>query len=388
MLQIYKTDNSADQATTPPEFAPVEFLAAGVAFIRRRLWVICLTCLVTLFIALIYLVTAVPTFIANAQFIVDSRAAAGDAASVSTIVESQIAIIKSEGIARTVIEKLGLARDPEFSGQSAVRSMIRSTLRLLGWRGPETDSVEMGRALESFNRKLSVKRVRLTYIIEVTFDSIDPGRAAQIVNTLAETYTWSLMDAKYRSNSQSEKWLWDRTNELSSQASAAKKAVADYYRKNDIAGSVGAGNAGAPPPQLMPRSQGELRELEAAAEAAARSYDNFLRVQRFLEAQQQSLSIIGPASEAHVLTEASRPLRASSPKVGIVLGISIVGGLFVGILVGMMRDLSDRGILTSGQELRDWELPTYQVDPAPGTSSSERGWKIAESVGKDHFLKS
>jgi uncharacterized protein involved in exopolysaccharide biosynthesis len=296
-------------------------------------------------------------------------------------VESQIAIIKSEGIARTVIEKLGLAKEPEFSGQSAVRSMIRSTSRLLGWRSAETESSEMGRALESFTRKLSVKRVRLTYIIEITFDSVDPGRAAQILYTLAETYTWALMDAKYKSTSQSEKWLTDRTNELSSQASAAKKAVADYYKnKNDNTESAGAVDAGAPP-----RAQGELRELEATAEAAAKTYDNFLRVQRFLEAQQQSLST-GPPSEAHVLTEASRPLRASSPKVGIVLGISIIGGLLIGITIGMMRDLSDRGIRTGEQELRDWTHPTYHVDPAPGTSSSERGWEIAESAGKDRFL--
>ena len=381
MLQIYKTNNSADQATRPPEFASVEFLAAALAFFRRRLLVIVLACLGMLVIALLYLLTAVPTFTASAQLVVDSRAAPGDAASVATIVESQIAIIKSEGIARTVIEKLGLAKEPEFSGQSALRSMIRSASRLLGWRSAETESSEMGRALESFTRNLSVKRVRLTYIIEITFDSVDPGRAAQILNTLAEKYTWALMDAKYKSTSQSETWLKDRTNELSSQASAAKKAVADYYKnKSDNTESAGAVDAGAPP-----RAQGELRELEATAEAAARTYDNFLRVQRFLEAQQHSLST-GPPSEAHVLTGASRPLRASSPKVGIVLGISIIGGLLIGITIGMMRDLSDRGIRTNEQHLRDWTHPTYHVEPAPGTSSSERGWEIAESAGKDRFL--
>ena len=100
----------------PPEFrSPVEFLAEVVAFIRRRLSIILLTCLVTLGVALLYLIAAVPTFTAKAELVVDSKAAPGDAASVSTIVESQIAIIKSEGIARAVIEKLGLAEDPEFA---------------------------------------------------------------------------------------------------------------------------------------------------------------------------------------------------------------------------------------------------------------------------------
>src|SRR5260370_31475627 len=116
MQQTHRTDNSANQDTMPPEFrSPAEFLAEGLAFIRRRLSIILLTCLLTLGVALLYLIAAVPTFTANAQLIVDSKAASGDAASVSTIVESQIAILKSEGVARAVIQKLGLADGPEFA---------------------------------------------------------------------------------------------------------------------------------------------------------------------------------------------------------------------------------------------------------------------------------
>jgi uncharacterized protein involved in exopolysaccharide biosynthesis len=44
--------------------------------------------------------------------------------------------------------------------------------------------------------------------------------------------------------------------------------------------------------------------------------------------------------------------EASSPKPGIVLGIAIVGGLFLGIGIAMLRDLLDRGIRASGLEHR------------------------------------
>ena len=54
-------------------------------------------------------------------------------------------------------------------------------------------------ALESFERKLSAKRVGLTYIVEISFESIDPERAALILNTVAETYIAAQMDAKYNS---------------------------------------------------------------------------------------------------------------------------------------------------------------------------------------------
>src|SRR5687768_11909753 len=164
MLQTFRTDSSVTQDVTPPEFrSPVESLAEGAAFIRRHLSILLLTSLLAIGAAVLYLVAAVPTFTATAKLIVDAKAAPGDAASASTMVEGQIAILKSEGLARAVIRKLGLAGDPEFSG-GVVRRMIRSTSRLLG--KPETDFGVMRTALESFDRKLSARRAGTTYIVE------------------------------------------------------------------------------------------------------------------------------------------------------------------------------------------------------------------------------
>jgi uncharacterized protein involved in exopolysaccharide biosynthesis len=211
--------------------------------------------------------------------------------------------------------------------------------RLVGWSKPETEFSVMRRALESFDRKLSAKRVGLTYIVEITFDSIDPERAAQILNTVAETHIAAQMDAKYKSALRDEKWVEDRISELSSQALAAQRVLANYRKnRNDSADSADAVDAGTPSSQSTAWMQGELHELEAAAESTARAYDNFLHGLRYMEAQQQSLN-----TEAHLLTEVSRPLEASSPKVGIVLGISTIGGVLLGIAIGMLRDLSDRG---------------------------------------------
>jgi uncharacterized protein involved in exopolysaccharide biosynthesis len=359
MLQIHRTGNPVNPETTPPEFrSPTESLAEIIAFIRRRLWIILLTCFVTISAGLLYLITAVPTFTARAELVIDTKGAPGDAASVSTIVESQNAIIRSESVARAVIRKLALTEDPEFAAKDGVvRGMTRSISQMLGWSKPEskleTESRATRYALESFGRKLSTKRVGLTYIVEITFESIDPERAAQILNTVAETHIWASMDAKYKFALQGEKWVKDRMNELGSQASAAQKAVGDYHKnRKDIADSAGTVDAGTPSSQLTARTQGELRELEAAAEAATRTYDNFLRTLRYMEAMQQQSS---PVFEARLLTEASRPWRASSPKAKIVLGISIVAGLLLGIAIGLLRDLSDRGIRTGWQLWRELE---------------------------------
>ncbi len=345
MLQINRTGDWPNRGNLPPELrSPAESFAEVMAFVRRRLATILLACVVTLGVGVVYLIVAAPTFTATAELIIDSKAAPGDAASVSTIVESQIAIIKSEGIARAVIRKLGLAEDPEFAGQGVVRAMVGSTSRLLGWSKSGTESAATRYAIEAFKRKLSVKRVGLTYIVDIAFESAEPERAAQILSTVAETYLMAQMDAKYKSALQGEKWVKDRMNELSLQASAAKRALADY-RKNRIDLAVSADAVESGGARLTARGQDELRELEVAADSAARTYDNFVRVLRYMDAQQQS----SPMLEARLLNEVSRPSSASSPRIGIVLGMSTVGGLLFGMILGKLRDLSDRRSAPAGK---------------------------------------
>ncbi|WP_051387153.1 AAA family ATPase [Bradyrhizobium sp. ARR65] len=381
MLQITRADdlvNPDSPEGMPPEFRlPIESLTEVVAFIRRRLSTILLTCLITLGIGILYLISAVPTFTASAELIVDSKAAPGDAVSVSTIVDSQIAVLKSENIARAVVQRLGLAEDPEFAQKdSVVRGAIRSTSRLLGWSRPEGESGAIHRAMESFERKFSVERAGVTYIIKISFESIDPERAAQILNTVAETYVAAELNAKYASSLRGEEWVKDRLNELRSRASAAQKALADYKNRKDIAESAGTDNSSTPASQSTPRTQTELRELEDAAQSAAATYDNFLRVLRYMDAQQQSL----PVLEAHVLSRALPPMRASSPKLRIVLGISSIGGVLLGIAIAMLRDRSDRGVRTCEQVCKELQMPCIAVVPTVKSLGGKLGALIAHGT--------
>jgi uncharacterized protein involved in exopolysaccharide biosynthesis len=299
---------------------------AVLAFLRRHVPIISLTGFAALGVATLYLITAVPTFTAKALLIVNSKGNLVDAAAVATVVESQIGIMKSESIASAVIEKLDLAQDPEFAtGQGS--GMIS---RLLGWSKPETEASAARYAVERFERKLSAKRVGPTYLVEITFDSRDPDRAAQILNAVAEKYITRHLD---KVGLQDEKWVKDRLNELSTQALAAQKALEDYSKNRKEPAD----------------SAATIDKLAAAAESSKNAYDNFRRVLRKTEATQQQSS---PVFEASLVTGASPPLRASSPKPRNVLGIAIGGGLLLGIAIAMLRDLLDRGIRASGLEHR------------------------------------
>jgi len=333
----------------PPEFrpTPVISLLAVVTFVRRRLLTIGLGCCAALGVAMLYLVMAVPTFTAKAQLIVDSKATPGDVAAVATIVESQIGIIKSESIASAVIEKLGLAESPEFAGGQG--NSILSVSRLLGWTRPEGSGSAMRYAVESFGQRLSAKRVGPTYLVELTFDSRDPDRAAQILNAVAEKYITHQMDQG--GSLQDETWVRDRLNGLSIQASAAQKALEDFRSRKDASDSAVS-----------------MDRLVAAAESSKSAYDSFRHMLRRLEATRQQST---PVFAASLITQALPPLRAASPKPKSVLGIAIVGGLLLGLAFAVAQDLID-GHMRFGA----WDLLRAHDDRAE--------WPVSDTVRPDH----
>src|SRR6185312_12818252 len=88
--------------------------------------------------------------------------------------------------------------------------------------------------------------------------------------------------------------------------------------------------------QLTNQAQVQLRELESNAQTYQAMYDNFL--QAYMQAtQQQSF----PITEARLISPASRSLQRSQPKVLIVAGITLVGGLILSLGIAVFREWSD-----------------------------------------------
>src|SRR6266404_3173243 len=92
------------------------------------------------------------------------------------------------------------------------------------------------------------------------------------------------------------------------------------------------------------QSQVRLRELETAANTYRGIYETFLS--RFTQSvQQQSF----PSTEARVVTVASPPRSASSPKIGLTLALAAVCGLGLGLVSAFAREQMNRQIHTRAQ---------------------------------------
>ena len=165
----------------------------------------------------------------------------GDGLANPAVVYSQIEILKSESFALSVIKSLHLDQDPEFIGpnRGLISAAIRYPLSLLHLRASAPDAEPALLALGVFEKRLTVSPVVGTYVIEVEFQSIDPERAAQIVNAVVNAFILDQVQAKYQTIGTATAWLQERLNELRAQASAAERAVVEYKTKNNIVDSGG-----------------------------------------------------------------------------------------------------------------------------------------------------
>ncbi|MER8435632.1 polysaccharide biosynthesis tyrosine autokinase [Mesorhizobium sp. M1312] len=95
------------------------------------------------------------------------------------------------------------------------------------------------------------------------------------------------------------------------------------------------------------QSQVKLRELEQKATALSTLYQTFLG--RYEEASQQQSF---PVGKIRVISDATLPQSAATPRTSIVLGLSLVLGLMMGAGVGGLNEFRERFFRT-GEDVRD-----------------------------------
>lgn len=228
MLQHDRLTSSDRTGIPAPEFSsPAELLDSLVHFLRQQYLTILSALVLSMALGGAYLFFARPSYTAIATMLIDSRKtqflqqqspSTNDSEIDSATVESQLRVLKSDNVSLAVIKNLDLTSDPEFAGPS----------------NGDSEYDKMRRALTAFESRLNVSRDGLSYVIQVTFRSYDPAKAAKIANAVVDAYITDQLDAKYQSTLRASTWLQDRIRELRDQATVGEQAVVDYQRDHNI----------------------------------------------------------------------------------------------------------------------------------------------------------
>ncbi len=210
--------------------------------IRRRLRLILSVSTATLLLVVAGLVLVTPRFTATSILIVDPRqqrvlqteAVLSGIGADAAAIESQVEVIQSTTLARSVIDGLGLAQDPEFTRPSTVERVVGWPRGFLAVQRNVSPAEQAERVLGKFSDNLRVSRRGLTYVLEIRFTSENADKAARIANAVASAYVSDQSAAKNAATGEAARWLNERLGELRGRVADAERAVATFKSESGI----------------------------------------------------------------------------------------------------------------------------------------------------------
>ena len=165
-----------------------------------------------------------------------------DSQALEVAMATELQLVLSRAVIDPVIDRFGLAADPEFSPTTP-----GLPTRVIGWletHFPELTPVlahvssahraapapddRRSAALRTFETRLSAELQGHSTVIDISFASRTPAKAAMIVNALAESYVQLSVKERTSAVADALTALAKRSDELRDEADAAELAVADY----------------------------------------------------------------------------------------------------------------------------------------------------------------
>jgi uncharacterized protein involved in exopolysaccharide biosynthesis len=243
----------------------------------------------------------------------------------SANVDGQVEILQSEQLVRRVAEAVG--KDAALSAALDIRGspfeMLLPLRQFLPWPPTAEQSVQDETAQRSLalERHISVKRVGLTQLIEVSATMPSAQAAAQVANLYARAYIDDQLQRREESARGTSKMLQERVDELEQKAQEAQQAVEQLKYSGSEQGENSAS------------ARVKLQTLESTAQTYRVLHDKFL--ERYAETwQQQFLSV----PDAQIASEAYPPNGKSAPKTLMILAAALLIGVSLGSVLALLRD--------------------------------------------------
>ena len=264
------------QGTNAPEDASSELWGWLRLVNRHKIMIIGCGLVAAVLMALV-IAQQTPMYKASARLILDTRtfkvlSTEGALGGVDTLnmgaIQSELEVISSEFVIGRVVDKLGLASNPDFNGtkppgvldsaldpirelwSSGISSLLapapppptpaqtpRPGAGARHDRAAEASDPRRQAAIGDVAGRLSVNLLGSTFVIVITAESPDGTMSARIANGVAEAYLADQIDTKNEANRRATEWLEQRLAELRRNLQTAEESVASYRRDKGLAGS-------------------------------------------------------------------------------------------------------------------------------------------------------
>jgi capsular exopolysaccharide synthesis family protein len=245
------TDSENTQQATPAGRTSIDLMQIANIFIRRFRMILAVIILSGLFGGLFisfqtdqYTATATIRLNTSEFQYVNLEAARGGYMEDSAAVQSELDIIKSRPLIKSVVKKLNLDEKHEFNralAKPTLFSVVKSSIKdkLTGAESKSsgeatTDDLIQLKVVNEVYDRLSVRKDPLSYTVKISFTSEHPKLARKIANTVADEYLLYQIDQGTQASKDANIWLSERVKELKEQVRESELEVQKFIEEHEL----------------------------------------------------------------------------------------------------------------------------------------------------------
>ncbi|MFC4348519.1 GumC family protein [Kordiimonas lipolytica] len=232
----------------------------------RRKWVILNTAVFLVVLATIVVFQLTPRYTANAMLAIESRqnsvvdleAVMSGLGTDQAAIKTEIDVLKSRRLVGKLVDSLRLTNDPEFNSDLKTDRSLLSYLNPLSymsdsWKaailGSKPDSrteeeiAEATRAkvIDVVSARLSVSNPPRSYTLNISFESGNAKKAAQIVNRLSDLYLTDQLEVKFEATQRANEWLNERVAQLRDKVRQSEQEAQRFRERHQLVQTQSAG---------------------------------------------------------------------------------------------------------------------------------------------------
>nr|WP_294548966.1 polysaccharide biosynthesis tyrosine autokinase [uncultured Rhodopila sp.] len=226
-----------------------------INFFWRKWKFIASVTVAVLIVVIMFLATATPRYTASAELLLDPNVdktpgteSLFNALTLDqTVVDSQVAVMRSNILLQRVVKSQKLVADPEFGvGPDTGRTVFaRVQQAITGFFAEDAAKSQISAKDEIFppdvlaaiarlRAAFAVERVGRTYVIKVSITSVDRFKAARLANAVADAFIVDKLEARFASAQRATTWLGDHLEQLRTQLRDSEQAVADFRSEHGL----------------------------------------------------------------------------------------------------------------------------------------------------------
>jgi len=203
---------------------------------RKRRWYVLGTLAIIFGISIVVTLTSTRMYQASSKLAIfpETASAMGfkdsenGASAYDNDLQTQASILLSDTLALKAIDAMHLDRDLRFTGKDATATIQASSAA--------HDDAQTMTLLRRFQEGLKVEPVPGTRIVLVSYSDPDPRLAADIVNTLVQTFIEANVRTRYESATQTAEWLSKELSDLRIKVEASEERLVRYQKQHGILG--------------------------------------------------------------------------------------------------------------------------------------------------------